>query len=38
MDAVYNDIAPWSFKEIVNTLGGGEKCEDFPNQDERPSE
>jgi pyruvate decarboxylase len=25
MDAVYNDIAPWSFKDLVNVFGGAEK-------------
>jgi len=25
MDAVYNDIASWSFKDIVNVFGGAEK-------------
>lgn len=25
MDAVYNDIAPWSFKDLVNVFGGEEK-------------
>jgi len=25
MDAVYNDIAPWSFKELVHVFGGVQK-------------
>jgi pyruvate decarboxylase len=25
MDAVYNGIAPWSFKDLVNVFGGAEK-------------
>jgi pyruvate decarboxylase len=25
MDAVYNDIAAWSFKDLVNVFGGAEK-------------
>ncbi len=25
MDAVYNDIAPWFFKDIVNVFGGAAK-------------
>jgi pyruvate decarboxylase len=25
MDAVYNDIAPWSFKELVHVFGGAQK-------------
>jgi pyruvate decarboxylase len=25
MDATYNDIAPWSFKDLVNVFGGAAK-------------
>jgi pyruvate decarboxylase len=25
MDAVYNDIAPWAFKDLVDDFGGAEK-------------